>query len=181
MELTFVFNPLSFNKFVLFKLNLSEMKHVFVFLLLLATSCQFFETEKVSSEDIYKEEIKTIDWKDVDRYPSFSNCENILEKPEQKDCFINTINSHLYKSISHEDMVAVREVYDTIKVNFEVGSNGQLSILEIKMDTLLEREFPDLEKWLIQSIDSLQPVAPAYKRGIPVKTQFTLPVIIKTN
>ncbi len=159
------------------------MKHgvLFIFLLLLATSCQFFETEKVSSEEIYKEEIQTIDWKDVDRYPSFSNCNDSLEKPAQKDCFINTISSHLYQSIGHENMVAVREVYDTVKVNFEVASDGKLSILEIKMDTLLQKEFPNLETWLLQSIDSLQPVSPAYKRGIPVKTQFTLPVIIQTN
>lgn len=159
------------------------MKHLFLLvpLLLLATSCQFFETEKVSSEKIYKEEMEAIDWKDVDRYPSFSNCENILEKPEQKNCFINTINSQLYKSISHGEMVAVKEVYDTVKVNFEVSSSGQLSILEIKMDTLLQNEFPELETWILQSIDSLKPVAPAYKRGIPVKTQFTLPVVIQTN
>ena len=156
-------------------------RFLFIFLLALATSCQFFETEKVSSEEIYKEEMGTIDWKDVDRYPSFSNCENKLEKPEQKECFINTISSHLYQSISHENMVAVREVYDTVKVNFEVSSNGQLSILKIKMDTLLRREFPNLETWILLSIDSIQPVAPAYKRGIPVKTQFTLPVIIQTN
>lgn len=159
------------------------MKHsfLFIFLSLLATSCQFFETEKVSSEEIYKEEMQTINWKDVDRYPSFSNCENALEKPEQKDCFINTISSQLYKSINHEDMVATHEVYDTVKVNFEVSSTGKLSILKIKMDSLLQKEFPNMEKWLLQSIDSLQPVAPAYKRGIPVKTQFTLPVIIRTN
>jgi hypothetical protein len=159
------------------------MKHGFLIisLLLLVTSCQFFETEKVSSEKIYKDEMEAIDWKDVDRYPSFSNCDNILEKPEQKDCFINTVSSQLYRSINHEGMVATREVYDTVKVNFEVSSSGQLSILEIKMDTVLQKEFPDLEIWLLQSIDSLQPVAPAYKRGIPVKTQFTLPVVIKTN
>lgn len=159
------------------------MKHWFIFtpILFLATSCQFFETEKVSSEEIYKEEMETIDWKDVDNYPSFPNCENALEKPQQKECFINTISSQLYKSINHEDMVAVRDVYDTVRVNFEVSSKGELSILEITMDTLLQKDFPNLEKWLVQSVDSLQPVAPAYKRGIPVKTQFTLPVIIKTN
>lgn len=159
------------------------MKNGFIFLLLLllATSCQFFETEKVSSDEIYKEEMQTIDWKEVDRYPSFSNCENSLEKPEQKDCFISTISSHLYQSISHEEMVAVHHIYDTIKVNFEISSNGKLSILDVKMDTLLQKDFPDLKKWLLQSIDSLKPLAPAYKRGIPVKTQFTLPVIIQTN
>src|SRR5690606_35910966 len=152
-----------------------------VFLLLLATSCQFFETEKVSSDEIFKDEIKTINWKDVDRYPSFTNCEDNLEKLEQKDCFINTISSHLYQSINKENMVAAREVYDTIKVNFEVASSGQLYILQIEIDSLLQNEFPDLEMWILNSVDSLQPVAPAYKRGNPVKTQFTLPVVIKTN
>lgn len=154
---------------------------LFILLLLLATSCQFFETEKVSSETIYKEEIKTIDWKDVDRYPSFPNCENVLEKPLQKDCFINTITSQLYKSISDEGIVATREIYDTVSVNFEISSAGDLSIVKIKMDSVLKREFPDLENWILQSVDSLRPIAPAFKRGIPVKTQFTLPVIIRTN
>lgn len=156
-------------------------RYPFLFLLVLATSCQFFETEKVSSEEIYSAEIKTIDWKDVDRYPAFSNCKYSLEKPEQKACFINTISTHLYRSISNEGMVAAHEVYDTIKVNFKVDSQGNLYILELKMDTLLEKEFPNLEARLLHSIDSLQPMAPAYKRGIPVSTQFTLPVIIQTN
>lgn len=159
------------------------MKHWFICIsiLILATSCQFFETEKVSSEEIYKEEMGTINWKDVDNYPSFPNCENVIEKSQQRDCFISTISSQLYNSISHEDMIAARDIYDTVKVNFEVSKKGELSIRKINMDTVLQKEFPNLEKWLLQSIDSLQPVAPAYKRGIPVKTQFTLPVIIKTN
>ena len=152
-----------------------------VIFLLMATSCQFFETEKVSSEDIFEDEIGTIDWRDVDRYPSFPICENILDKLEQKDCFINTISSNLYQAVSHHDMIAVREVYDTVKVKFEVGSSGRLSILEIEMDTLLQKEFPDLEMVIFKTVDSLQPVAPAYKRGIPVKTQFTLPVIVQTD
>ncbi len=159
------------------------MKHgfLFVLLLLLATSCQFFETEKVSSEKIYKEELQAIDWKEVDRYPSFVNCENITEKPDQKECFINTISTHLYQSVSEKDMIAVREIYDTVLVDFSVSNTGKLTVLDIKMDSLLRKEFPHLKDWILKSIDSLQPVAPAYKRGIPVKTQFTLPVIIQTN
>jgi len=152
-----------------------------VLLFVLASSCQFFDTEKVSSDIIFEDEMESINWKDVDQYPSFASCTDILDKPEQKDCFINTISSHLYKDISSRDMVAVREVYDTVKVKFEVGSSGRLSILEIEMDTLLQKEFPDLKKLIFESVDSLQPVAPAYKRGIPVKTQFILPVIVSTN
>jgi|SRR5690554_195440 len=149
--------------------------------LLIATSCQFFETEKVSSENIFEDEIGTINWKEVDRYPSFPACESILGKPEQKDCFIKTITSHLYKAVSHQEIIAVREVYDTVKVEFEVGSSGRLSILEIEIDTILQNEFPELETLILNTVDSLQPVAPAYKRGIPVKTRFTLPVIVQTD
>lgn len=149
--------------------------------LLMATSCQLFETEKVSSEAIFEEEIETIDWKEVDRYPSFPACELILEKPQQKDCFINTISNHLYKAVSHKEMIAVREVYDTVKVKFEVASTGQLSILEIEIDSVLQGEFPELKMIIFKTVDSLQPVAPAYKRGIPVKTQFILPVIVQTD
>lgn len=152
-----------------------------IIFLFTTTSCQFFETEKVSSEEIFEDEIETINWKDIDQYPSFSSCENLMDKPAQKECFISTISSHLYQDISTKDMIAVREVYDTIKVKFEVGVSGRLSILEIKIDSLLDKEFPTLENVILQSIDSLQPIAPAYKRGIPVKTQFILPVIVQTN
>ena len=33
----------------------------------------------------------------------------------------------------------------------------------------------------LESIDSIKVVAPAYKRGIPVNTEFTLPIILKTQ
>jgi len=49
------------------------------------------------------------------------------------------------------------------------------------MDSLLKNDFPNLETLIHSSIESLKPLAPAYKRGIPVKTRFTLPVIVKTN
>lgn len=152
-----------------------------VVILLLATSCQFFETEKVSSEEIFKDEIKTINWKDVDRYPSFPNCEKTLDKSEQQECFIKIVSNHLYQVVRQKNLIAGREIQDTVNINFEVSSSGKLSILEMKMDSLLQKDFPHLKTAILKSIDSLQPIAPAYKRGIPVKTKFTLPVIIQTD
>lgn len=152
-----------------------------ILIFLLATSCQYFETEKISSETILEEELKTIDWKEVDTYPTFQNCENFTEKPQQKDCFINTISSHLYQSVNDKNILAVRAIHDTVLVAFSVSNKGELVVSNITIDSLLQKEFPQLEEWILKSIDSLQPVAPAYKRGIPVKTQFTLPVIIQTN
>lgn len=171
------------SKFVTFKLIPSEMiqRLLLVFLIALTTSCQFFETEKVSSEQIYEEEIHAINWTEVDTYPSFSNCENSFDKQAQRDCFINTINKHLFESISQENMLASSELSDTLLVDFEISKDGRLSILNISIDSVLKKDFPQLEKLIFKSIDSLQPIAPAYKRGIPVKTQFTLPVVISTD
>lgn len=147
----------------------------------LATACQFFETEKIAAEQIYEEEIQAINWAEVDTYPSFSNCEDSFEKQEQRDCFINTINSHLFENISQEKILASSEITDTLLVDFEISKDGRLSILDIGIDSILKKDFPQLEKLIFNSIDSLQPIAPAYKRGIPVKTQFTLPVVISTD
>ena len=145
------------------------------------SSCQFFETEKISYEETFQEEIQAIDWKEVDQYPVFENCKSSFEKIDQRDCFARTISSQMYQSISDKNLVAVRDVYDTILVDFAVSKNGELSIMKIELDSILQNEYPNLKDWILNSIDSLELIAPAYKRGIPVKMQFSLPVVIQTD
>lgn len=158
------------------------MQHFKILLLLfLACSCQFFETEKIGSETFYQEELKSIDWKDVDQYPSFTNCENNTEKSQQKSCFENTLANHLRQAFGKHTSTTVRDLNDTVTLSFSIDNKGKLMVDNVKMTAVLEMEFPLLNQWLIESIDSLQPEAPAYKRGIPVATQFTLPIIIKTE
>lgn len=145
------------------------------------SSCQFFETEKISSEETFQEEMQAIDWKEVDQYPVFENCKTSFEKTDQKECFVSTISYQLYQSISDKNLVAVRKVYDTILVDFEVSKKGDLTIMQIELDSVLQKEYPSLKQWILNSIDSLELIAPAYKRGIPVNMQFSLPVVIQTD
>jgi hypothetical protein len=51
----------------------------------------------------------------------------------------------------------------------------------MKIDSLLKVQIPSLATNIIEGIKTLQPIAPAYKRGIPVKTTFKLPLVIKTS
>jgi hypothetical protein len=158
------------------------MKHLkIVLILLMATSCQYFETDKISKETFYQEELKTIDWKDVDQYPAFPKCENYTEKTDQKRCFENTLSSHLGQTFTNHNAIAIRVLNDTVTVKFTISNTGKLSIMEMQITEAIKAEFPLLHNWLEESIDTLDPVAPAYKRGIPVATQFTLPIIINTN
>lgn len=158
------------------------MKYIQIILLLVVTtSCQFFETEKVSTETFYKEELKTIDWKEVDQYPVFSECETSTEKAMQKRCFEQTLSDHLRQSLKNHNAIALHDLNDTVKLAFSIANTGKLMVTNINMPPSIEMEFPLFHDWLLEGIDTLHPVAPAYKRGIPVATKFTLPIIIKTN
>lgn len=143
-------------------------------------SCQFFETEKISSEIFLEDEIKSINWKDVDQYPVFSNCESFAEKKEQKSCFETTLSSHLYQVINSENTVVTSDLNETLILGFLVDENGKIAVTSMKIDSLLMVQIPLLKTSIIDAINTLQPIAPAYKRGIPVKTTFKLPLVIKS-
>jgi len=158
------------------------MKYILLlFLILLTTSCGYFETEKISTEAFYEEELKSIDWKDVDQYPAFPNCDNLTEKPAQLQCFENTISSHLRNAFSPHNALVNRDLNDTVKLDFSIDNKGKLSVRSIVVAPSIEQEFPLLGTWLKEAIDTLVPMAPAYKRGVPVTTEFMLPIVIKTK
>ena len=64
--------------------------HLCFLLIILLTACNYFEKQKVNSEDLLEEELQTFNWNEVDMYPRFSNCDSIIEKEESKICFQNT-------------------------------------------------------------------------------------------
>lgn len=151
------------------------------FLSFILSSCQFFDTEKVSSDEIFEEEIKSINWNEVDRYPLFENCDESAEKPEQRDCFTNTLSSAIYQRVLEENLVAARDLMDTIIIDFRIGRTGKLSVSKMEIDSVFRSEFPNLEQQILVALDSVQPIAPAYKRGIPVETHFSIPIILRTD
>lgn len=160
-----------------------KMKYPFLlfFVIVCFSACDFFDTERVSSETIYEEEVRAIDWADVDAYPLFENCEEDMDKNRQKTCFIQTINNRLMRNISNQNFIASEELSDTLWIVFEISEKGKVHISKMEMDSMLMKELPHLKNLLLKNIDSLPSVKPAYKRGIPVKTQFTLPVVIHTE
>ena len=159
------------------------MKKILLLLLISIgiSSCQFFETEKISTETFLEEEINAINWKDVDRYPIFKECEGISGKLETKSCFETTLINQLYYSINSENIIVSSDLNEKVLIEFIINEKGNLKVNSIEIDSLLQVKLPILKKLIYSSIDSLQPIAPAYKRGIPVSTSFKLPIAIKTN
>lgn len=162
-----------------FSLKMKQLK--FLLILLLASSCQYFNTEKISSDAFYEEKIKTIDWEQVDGYPAFSNCEQFTEKEERKQCFETTLSRHIYEFIENKKLVTQSDLNSTVQLKFTISNKGEITSLDITVDSLLHQKFPLLKEWLTESIDSLPKLEPATKEGVPVETKFTLPVLIQAE
>ena len=143
-------------------------------------SCGYIETRKISAEEIYKQELKTINWNNVDTYPVFKNCDHLTEK-ELKNCFEQTLTATIYKTVSKLKKPVPVYLNDTLTVYFTISKDAVLKISNIKLDSIAQSQIPELKSIIIKSIDSLQPIAPAYKRGVPVKTGFKLPIVIVTD
>ncbi len=158
-----------------------EKAIIMVLLIIGISSCRYFETEKISSETFLEEEINSINWNDVDSYPVFKECEGVSGKLETKSCFETTLSKFLYKSINSEKIIVLSDLNEEILIEFIVNEKGNLKVNSIAVDSLLQVELPELKDVIFESIDSIQPIAPAYKRGIPVRTTFKLPILIKTD
>ncbi|KAA3620794.1 MAG: hypothetical protein DWP94_11750 [Flavobacterium sp.] len=150
-------------------------------LCIVVSSCDYFETRKISSETFYDEELKTINWNDVDQYPVFKECEQISEKKEQQNCFSEVLKNSLKRVTSHSGIAISREVNDTVWLKFDISETAQLSVKEIEMDSVTSQTFPLLKQALLDMTDSLKLIAPATKQGIPVRTAFSLPIVIETE
>lgn len=154
-------------------------KIVFYFLGLTLTSCQYFEKQVPSEKELFQKQIKEINWNEVDQYPSIVDCEKLADLDQQKQCFFEFIVSEIQQKLSVDTLKVLFPTLDTIQVKVTVNSDATIEFEPqfpkdtvaydtIKIDSILRLKLVDFPK-----------VNPAIKRGIPVKTQFILPVIIK--
>jgi hypothetical protein len=148
---------------------------------LLCISCEGIITQKKSSEEFLEEELKTINWNDVDTYPLFEGCNENDSKELQKKCFETFIHIHINEHLNQEQLISAVPIFDTLKISIQLNANSELSVLGIEGDSLTFSTFPELKQRLSESLNSLPQAAPALKRGVPVNTQFTLPLVIKTE
>mgnify|MGYP001433914551 CR=1 FL=1 len=148
---------------------------------LLCISCEGIITQKKSSDEFLKEELKTITWDDVDTYPLFEGCNENEVKDLQKKCFETFLHNHLNSHLNQEPLISSFPIFDTLLVNLHLTATGEMDVLKIEGDSLTFSTFPELKNLLSESLNSLPKAAPALKRGVPVNTQFTLPLVIKTE
>ncbi|MCF8319708.1 MAG: hypothetical protein K9I35_00695 [Flavobacterium sp.] len=158
------------------------MKKVLALLLLiLISSCQYLGGEVPSKKELLDKELNAINWNEVDEFPYFSECDKIKDESLQKQCFFEFLTQTIQEKLTSDTLASLYPELDTIEVKVTVFPNSTMKFEPqfpkdstaydtIKIDSILQSRLVNFPK-----------VHPATKRGLPVKTQFILPVIIKSE
>lgn len=145
------------------------------------TSCDQIETKKISSSQYLSESWKAIDLHRVDGYPTFDTCATLPEGEPLKACFQETVTKTFYESFGKHTIVVQRALDDTIFVDFVVNEKGKYCIDTLKITQEIRKEIPRLEQWIHEAARQLPEAKPATKEGVPVKTRFKIPVVLKVE
>ncbi len=158
------------------------MKKILSFFLLLSlSSCQFFEKQVPSEKELLEKQIKEINWKEVDQYPSIADCEKLTDPKQRKQCFFEFMASTIQQKLSIDTLKILFPKLDTIEVKVTVNPDATMQFEpQFPKDTVAYDTIKIYSILKLKLID-FPKVNPAIKRGIPVKTQFILPVIIKSE
>ena len=140
------------------------------------TSCDYFSFEK--NKNLEKIDMD-IDFTSVDFSPSFKVCDSLINKLKKTDCFRTTMHQEIYKSLAENSIQLKKDVDETIVVVIKIQADKQVVLASIKASDSLLKYIPALKKMIKKSIADLPDVYPAIKRGIPVTTQYKLPIRIK--
>ena len=61
----------------------------------LLQSCDWMASTESKTQKIVEDELRGIDWNEVDQYPLFEGCDETAAKQEQRQCFENTLLQNL--------------------------------------------------------------------------------------
>lgn len=145
------------------------------------SSCQFFEKKVPDKEELLKEELGKINWEEVDEFPTVNSCDSIVDKELQKQCFFEFLIRNIQERIGVDTLQIMYPEVDTIAVKVTINPDATLEFhTEIPNDSITY-DIKVIDSILQNKLSNFPHVEPAIKRGIKVKSQFILPVIIKVE
>jgi len=148
---------------------------------LIFISCDFEKSRNKQTQELVNQEMRNIDWNEVDAYPLFENCDETLTKDGQRECFTREVISHFSATLKEFEFILQEDLASKVYVDFIVDQEGKISVLKIEKDRTIDAQMPEFDGIVIQSLKGLPPIAPALKRGIPVKTKFRIPIQLNSD
>ena len=151
------------------------MNKICFILCLSLVSCQYFEKQIPNENELLQNELQKINWTQVDEYPSVFPCDTILNKKQQQQCFFNYLSTEISQKIQPDSLQLIFPTIDTIRLKITVMPNKTSTFqLHSPINTI-----PSLDSIIQKKLTNFPAINPASKRGIKVKSQFILPIILQ--
>ena len=158
-------------------------KTLIIIFCFLTISCEFdFQIDKkITADEFINEELKSLDWNDVDQYPVFENCLEINNVKNKNNCFVETITSSFRENLKTNDLVLNRTLIDTVRMVLKVDKIGKISIENMTISDQNNKYKEVITKSFENTVSSLPKLYPAIKRCQEVDVIFNIPIIISTE
>ena len=156
-------------------------KKLSLFFVFLVVSCQYFDAKAPDEKLLLQEELKKINWSEVDQYPSIFQCDTIQDVVIQKQCFFDNLIQIIQERIGVDTIQMMYPKADTIDVKVTINADSTLKFEAQQPKDSITYDFVKIDSILKNRLSDFPKVEPAIKRGIKVKTQFVVPVIIKVT
>lgn len=143
-------------------------------------ACNYLEKQVPSQEALLKKELKMINWKEVDEFPTFGNCDSLVNKVDKRNCFFAYLTTLIQQKLSADTLLVLYPKLDTINVKVTVFANSFMKF-EPQITDSLSYYPPKIDSIIIAILTNFPKIKPAIKRGTPVKTEFVLPVILSVE
>lgn len=158
-------------------------KTLIIIFCFLSISCEFdFQIDKkITVDEFITEELKSLNWNDVDQYPVFENCLEINNIKNKNNCFVETITSSFRENLKTNNLVLNRTLIDTIRMVLKVDKTGKISIENMNISDQNNKYKEVITKSFENTVSSLPKLYPAIKRGQEVDVIFNMPIIISTE
>jgi len=150
-----------------------------LFVILSLLSCKNFDFEKQSANEILEQELNSINWKEVDFYPTFQTCGVVTSKLDSKVCFEDKVKSSISSRLNQKVVSTYDEIQHTILVDLFINAKGKTSIQQVVIPDQVTLKNPQISSWLEEAIFQLPKTYPAQKRGVPVALHTRIPIILK--
>jgi len=145
-----------------------------VCLSLCLNSCKWFESKEAITDRIVKQDMQTIDWNQIDRYPLFFNCDESASKRSQERCFTLELQQRFARIITTLKDAHARQLMDLNAVVLQITNEGDFELLKVVYGSEMTRV--KLDSMIKLHLEAIPPINPALKRGIPVSVTYRLPV-----
>lgn len=141
-----------------------------IFFFIFLTSCDYINFSKKNKESLVNERIKEIQVNGLELYPEITPCHNI----SGKQCFEKQLINELKKTIKKSKIPHGNLTNDTLWLTIEIEKNGMVNLKNISNNTNII-----IKKTIETTLKDISPIKPATIRGIEIKSNFKVPLILK--